>query len=359
MLFALPDPQILYQALLDRDPSYDGHVFVGVTSTGIFCRLSCPARKPKFENSRFFDHPSACLEAGFRPCQRCRPLDFLRRKEKVVAQLLDCLDQRPDHFWCEGDLVAMDLDPSTVRRAFKRHIGMTFLDLARLRRKARGLDTIASGHSVMDAQLDAGYQSGSGFREAIIRLIGDSPAHLKNRDLLKADWLETPIGTMLAVADRHHLHLLEFSERKGLPNELKKLRLYSQAAISFGRFAPIDQIETELQHYFTTHGASKFSGFNTPLALHAPPFTRMVWDQLLQIPLGQTRTYAELAALSGRPTAIRAVANANGANQLAIIIPCHRTIGSDGTLTGYGGGLWRKRWLLEHEKRMAAQAQPL
>ena len=137
MLFSLPDPHTLYQALLDRDQSYDGHVFVGVTSTGIFCRLSCPARKPKFENSRFFDHAAACMEAGFRPCQRCRPLEFFRNKEPMVAKLLDCLDARPDHFWSESDLVAMDLDPSTVRRAFKRHIGMTFLDMARLRRKAR------------------------------------------------------------------------------------------------------------------------------------------------------------------------------------------------------------------------------
>lgn len=352
MLFSLPDPHTLYQALLDRDQSYDGHVFVGVTSTGIFCRLSCPARKPKFENSRFFDHPAACMEAGFRPCQRCRPLDFYRGKEPVVAKLLDCLDARPDHFWCEDDLIAMQLDPSTVRRAFKRHLGMTFLDMARLRRKARGLESIAAGHSVIDAQLEAGYDSGSGFREAITQLIGDTPAQLKGRDLLKADWLETPIGSMLAVADQHHLHLLEFFERKGLPNELKKLRLYTKSSISFGRLAPIDQIEAELKLYFT--GA--FTGFKTPLALYAPAFTRSVWDALQEIPLGETRSYAELAELTGRPDAIRAVANANGANQLSIIIPCHRTIGSDGSLTGYGGGLWRKRWLLEHEKRMAARS---
>lgn len=350
MLFSLPDSKTLYQALLDRDQSYDGHVFVGVTSTGIFCRLSCPARKPKFENSRFFDHPSACLEAGFRPCQRCRPLDFFRGKEPIVAKLLDCLDARPDHFWCEGDLVEMELDPSTVRRAFKRHIGMTFLDMARLRRKARGLESIAAGNSIIDAQLEAGYESGSGFREAINQLIGDSPAHLKGRELLRADWLETPIGSMLAVADKHHLHLLEFFERKGLPNEIKKLRQYSNSSISFGRFPPIDQIEAELKLYF----GGGFAGFKTPCALHASPFTRSIWDALLQVPLGETRSYAELAQEAGRPTAVRAVANANGANQLAIIIPCHRTIGSDGSLTGYAGGLWRKRWLLEHERRMTS-----
>jgi AraC family transcriptional regulator of adaptative response/methylated-DNA-[protein]-cysteine methyltransferase len=183
-------------------------------------------------------------------------------------------------------------------------------------------------------------------------LIGDTPAQLKGRELLKADWLETPIGSMLAVADQHHLHLLEFFERKGLPNELKKLRQYTKSSISFGRLPPIDQIESELKLYFT----NGFTGFKTPLALYAPAFTRSVWDALQEIPLGQTCSYAELAERTGRPDAIRAVANANGANQLSIIIPCHRTIGTDGALTGYGGGLWRKRWLLEHEKRMAAQS---
>ena len=347
MLFSLPSPETLYAALMVRDPAFDGHAFVGVTTTGIFCRLTCPARKPLFENCRFYDSIAACFEAGFRPCKRCRPLDRVREREPLVTTLMERLDRDHDRVWSEDDLVAMNLDPSTVRRAFKRHIGMTFLDLARLRRMGRGLDRLAIGGAVIDAQLDAGFDSGSGFRDAVARLIGDTPAGLKGRDLLKADWIETPIGAMLGVADRHALHLLEFFDRKALPAELTTLRTATGSSIAFGRLPPIDHMEEELRAYFDGRSA----GFSTPLALHGSAFTRSVWDELMAIPSGVTRAYSEVAAAIGRPAAVRAVARAHGANQIGLVIPCHRVIGADGTLTGYGGGVWRKRWLIEHERR--------
>ncbi len=354
MLLSLPSPETLYSALLARDPAYDGHAYVGVTTTGVFCRLTCPARKPKFENTRFFDTIPACLEAGFRPCLRCRPLDRVREREPLVALLLDRLDREPGRVWSEDDIAALALDPSTVRRAFKRHLGMTFLDLARLRRTGRGIDRLAEGSSVIDAQLEAGFDSGSGFREAVARLVGDTPAALRGRDLLRADWLETPIGAMLAVADARALHMLEFVDRAALPAELTRLRIAARSSIAFGRLPPIDRIEAELTAYFDGRSAR----FATPLALHGSEFTRKVWDALLEIPPGVTRSYSEIAVAVARPSAVRAVARANGANQISIVIPCHRVIGADGTLTGYGGGLWRKRWLIQHEARMAATAAP-
>ncbi len=349
MLFALPDADTLYAALLARDPAYDGHAFVGVTTTGVFCRLTCPARKPKPENTRFFPSIPACFAAGFRPCLRCRPLEQAGGREPLVAALLAELDREPGKTWSEDHLTAMGLDPSTVRRAFRRGIGMTFLDLARLRRTAHGLSRIESGGSVIDAQLDAGFESGSGFRAAVVKLIGDSPANLKGRNLLKADWIDTPIGAMLAVADEHALHLLEFSDRKALPGELARLRTATRSAITFGRSPPIDQMKAELVAYFNGRSAR----FHTPLARHGSAFKRTVWDALSAIPPSATRSYADIAAAIGKPSAVRAVAAANGANQVAIVIPCHRVIGADGLLTGYGGGLWRKRWLIEHERRAA------
>lgn len=243
----------------------------------------------------------------------------------------------------------MRLDPSTVRRAFKRHLGMTFLDLARLRLLGRAMDHLAAGRPVIEAQLEAGYQSDSGFRSAIVQFVGDCPARLKGQEMLKADWIETPIGTMLAVADPRALHILEFFDRKALPAELARLRDRTQSSISFGRLAPINQIEGELRAYFDGQSAS----FSTVLARPGSAFTQQVWQELMTIPPGVTRSYAELATALGRPTAVRAVARANGANQVAIVIPCHRVVGSDGALTGYGGGLWRKRWLIEHEGKMA------
>jgi AraC family transcriptional regulator of adaptative response/methylated-DNA-[protein]-cysteine methyltransferase len=171
---------------------------------------------------------------------------------------------------------------------------------------------------------------------------------------LKADWLETPIGAMLAVADQHALHVLEFFDRQALATELTHVRKATQSSISFGRLPPIDQIEAELAAYF----AGTLQHFITPLALHGTSFTREVWDQLIAIPFGTTRSYGQLAASIEHPSAVRAVGRANGANQISIVVPCHRVIGWDGTLTGYGGGLWRKRWLLEHERRITGQSNP-
>ena len=341
--------ETLYTALVARDPAFDGHAYVGVKTTRVFCRLTCAARKPRFENTEFFESIPACLDAGFRPCLRCRPLDQMRTREPLVALLLDRIEHEPCRSWSEEDLVAMRLDPSTVRRAFKRHLGMTFLDLARLRLLGRAMDHLAAGRPVIEAQLEAGYESDSGFRSAIVQFVGDCPARLKGQELLKADWIETPIGTMLAVADPRALHILEFFDRKALPAELARLRDRTQSSISFGRLAPINQIEGELRAYFDGQSAS----FSTVLARPGAAFTQQVWQELMTIPPGVTRSYAELATALGRPTAVKAVARANGANQVAIVIPCHRVVGSDGALTGYGGGLWRKRWLIEHEGKMA------
>jgi AraC family transcriptional regulator of adaptative response/methylated-DNA-[protein]-cysteine methyltransferase len=348
MLFDLPDRDTLYRALLERDSAYDGHVFVGVTSTGVFCRLTCPARKPLLENTRFYDSVPACFEAGFRPCLRCRPLDPVGQREPIVSALLRRLEDEPERIWAEGDLVELGYDPSTVRRAFKRHLGLTFLDMARLRRAGRGMDRLATRASVIDAQQAAGYGSGSGFREAIVRLLGEVPVALRGRELLRADWIESPIGTMLAVADAHALHLLEFFDRTALPTELKKLREATRSSITFGRTPVIDRIEAELRDYFE----GRRLAFDTPLARHGSAFTKAVWDALVAIPPGSTRSYGDIAHAAGRHTAVRAVARANGANQLAIVIPCHRVIGADGSLTGYGGGLWRKDWLLRHERKV-------
>lgn len=346
MLFALPDDNALYKALTTRDSSYEGLAYVGVTSTGVFCRLTCPARKPKRENCVFFDDVAACLDAGFRPCKRCRPLSSLAEVDPIVGTLVDALERDPAQRWGEQTVAAMGFDPSTVRRVFKRHFGITFLEMARLRRVRNGATRLANGADVIEAQLEAGFESASGFRAALARILGRPPSDLKQASGLKADWLETPLGAMIAVADAHALYLLEFFDRKGLPNELKRLQA-KRGPISVGRYPATDQISNELEHYF----GGTCSGFATPLAQLGSDFTRSVWKALQNIPLGETRSYGAIAGSVGRPTASRAVARANGANQIAIVIPCHRVIGADGSLTGYGGGLWRKQWLIEHERK--------
>ncbi|MEM9107367.1 MAG: trifunctional transcriptional activator/DNA repair protein Ada/methylated-DNA--[protein]-cysteine S-methyltransferase [Pseudomonadota bacterium] len=350
MMFDLDDDETLYAALLRRDPAYEGRAYVGVATTGIFCRLTCPARNPKRENCRFFETARECLEAGFRACKRCRPLDPPDSADPVVRCLLDALAADPLRKWSEADIVQSGHDPSTVRRHFKQHLGMTFLELARLSRLRDGFVTLSEGGRVVDAQQRAGFESSSGFRAAFAKLLGKAPGTFTGREMLKADWIDTPIGAMIAITDERSLHLLEFVERRALPAEVKRLNKSVRGDLGIGRYAPTDQIEAELEAYFE----GKLRHFETPVTLHGTAFTRQVWRELQRIPAGQTRTYSQLAKAIGRPSATRAVARANGANQLALIVPCHRVIGADGSLTGYGGGLWRKKRLIELELSMAA-----
>ncbi|PKA44287.1 trifunctional transcriptional activator/DNA repair protein Ada/methylated-DNA--[protein]-cysteine S-methyltransferase [Rhizobium sullae] len=348
MLFDLPNDDTLYDALIARSSDYEGLAYVCVRTTGVFCRLTCPARKPKRENTLFHDSIATCIQSGFRPCQRCKPLEQTGR-EPIVGELLEALDRDPAARWTEDDLIRKGYDPSTVRRAFKRSLGVTFLDIARYRRLGEAARQLAGGARVIDAQLDAGYESGSGFRAAFQRLIGKAPAMSQNRELLFADWFETPLGPMVAVADQTHLHLLEFHDRKALPAELENLQRKTHSSVAAGRTPAIEQIDAELRAYFERKSAD----FQTPLAFgNGTAFERAVWAKLLEIPVGETRCYGDLAREMENPQMMRAVGRANGANQLAIIIPCHRVVGADGSLTGYGGGLWRKQWLLRHEGKM-------
>lgn len=351
MLFELPDHDTLYHALLNRDARYDGLAFVGVTSTGIFCRLTCAARKPRSDNCRFFDTAQACVQAGFRPCRRCHPLGSDAAREPAIDTLLEALKQHPGRRWRETDIRRLGFDPSTVRRTFKRYFGTTFLELARHTRLREGFDTLGEGGSVMDAQITAGFESSSAFRDAFTRLLGHAPATFTGKEHLLADWIDTPLGPMLAVCDATSLHLLEFIDRKALPTELRRLGKRVRGDLGIGRFAVTDQTATELGDYF----AGTSARFGVRLACHGSAFTRSVWDVLRTIPAGQTRSYSDIARAIGNPNAVRAVARANGANQIALIIPCHRVIGADGSLTGYGGGLWRKQKLIELERQYAEQ----
>ncbi|MFT4055942.1 MAG: trifunctional transcriptional activator/DNA repair protein Ada/methylated-DNA--[protein]-cysteine S-methyltransferase [Novosphingobium sp.] len=348
MLFDLPDRDTLYAALLARDERYDGQVFVCVSSTGVFCRLTCPARKPRFENCTFFPTIGECIDAGFRACRRCHPLQAAAQANPIIGALLQALEDRPDLRWTEQHVARLGHDLSTVRRSFKRQFGMTFLEMARQRRIREGFETLAVGGKVITAQHQASFDSPSAFRAAFARLLGCAPADLQAGRLLRATWIPTPLGDMIAIGSRSHLHLLEFLDRKGLPAELRRLQASSKEGIGIGGSPPCEQAAQELADYFDARSAS----FTTPLALAGSAFTRQVWNELREIPVGETRSYSEIAGRIGRPSATRAVARVNGANQIALMIPCHRVIGADGSLTGYGGGLWRKQRLIEIERQL-------
>ncbi len=268
--------------------------------------------------------------------------------DPTIEVLLAELDRKPDFRWSEQHILQLGFDPSTVRRSFKRQFAMTFLEMARQRRLREGFKSISVGSTILTAQNEASFNSGSAFRVAFAKLLGCSPASLNQNGILQASWINTPLGDMVAVSSVTHLYLLEFVDRKALPMELKKLRDATKQSIGIGHPEPTEQAEQELKAFFSGQSAN----FSTPLAFHGSEFSRMVWEELRQIPVGQTRSYTEIAQRIGRASAARAVARANGANQIALMVPCHRVIGADGSLTGYGGGLWRKQRLIEVERQL-------
>jgi AraC family transcriptional regulator of adaptative response/methylated-DNA-[protein]-cysteine methyltransferase len=339
--------QEYYKALVDKKSEYEGVFYVGVKTTGVFCRPTCPARKPKYENCEFYETSKQALLASFRPCQRCRPLSHPNQVSELVTLLVEAVENNPEKRWKEQDFKDLSVDESTARRQFKKRFGMTFVEYARARRMGLALKNIRSGEKIIDTQLASGYDSSSGIRDAFSRIMGAAPTLLlEDSKVLKAAWLDTRLGPMIAIGDESKLYLLEFVDRRGLELEVERLRKRTKSAIIPGLTEPIQSIERELTQYFE----GKLHEFKTPLFLMGSPFQQSVWEQLIQIPSGETRSYADIATSLGKPAAYRAVAQANGANQLAIVIPCHRVINSNGELGGYGGGLTRKKWLLSHEK---------
>jgi AraC family transcriptional regulator, regulatory protein of adaptative response / methylated-DNA-[protein]-cysteine methyltransferase len=347
---SLPSPDVMYRALIERDPAFDGIFFVGVKTTHIFCRSTCPARKPKRENVEFLASAQAALYAGYRPCLRCRPLDRDQGPPSAVARLMAAVEADPSGRFRDADLAGMRIDASTARRQFQRYCGMSFHAYHRARRMGLALAGIRAGKSVLDLQLDHGFASPSGFREAFAKVFGAAPSKLGAIDCLYAKCFETPLGPMLALAKDDGVYLLEFVDRRGLEREIALLRKRFACHVVPGEHPHLDCIGGDLQAYF----AGRRFAFTAPLQLPGSPFQRDVWDALRAIPPGSTRSYAAIAQSIGRPTAVRAVGRANGDNRLAVVVPCHRVVGADGALTGYGGGLWRKAWLLEHERKHCA-----
>jgi len=344
---SLPTPRTMYRALARRDAAYEGVFFTGVKTTGIFCRPTCRAKKPKPGNVEFFPTISEALHGGYRPCRLCRPLDGPKPVPPLVERLRRAVEESADGRVTDKDLVAMGVEPSTARRRFLAYHGMTFHAYQRARRMGLALRDVQAGKAVIDVQLARGYESTSGFREAFTRIFGAPPRGAKAGHCLLARRIETPLGTMLALADGQGLRLLEFADRRGLERELAVLRRRLKCAIVPGSHATLDRTAGELAEYF----AGKRMEFTVPLAPVGSEFQRRVWAELGRIPPGRTRSYAEMAKRLGIPKGPRAIGRANGANILGIVVPCHRVINADGSLSGYGGGIWRKQRLLEHERK--------
>jgi len=342
----MPDPDRMYDALCARDTRFEGVFVVGVTTTGIFCRPSCPAWKPKRENVEFFAQAQAALLAGYRPCKRCRPLIPQGQPPDWLTPVLAEFDRAPLKKMKDADLRALGADPVRVRRWFLAEHGMTFHAYQRARRLGDALGQIRSGQRVTEAAMDSGYGSLSGFTQAFQNLFGAAPSATETA-VLRVTRLLTPMGPMLAAASDEALLLLEFVDRRALEAQVKTLGQRMRAHFVPGSSTLLETFSAELTAYFQ----GRLREFSVPFFAPGTPFQELVWQELCRIPPGQTLSYKEVAERIGRPTSHRAVARANGQNRLAIVIPCHRVIAQDGSLSGYGGQIWRKRALLALEQQ--------
>ena len=338
--------QIMYDASIIKNPEFEGVFWMGVKTTGIFCRPTCTARKPKFENVEFFSNTKDAILKGYRPCKVCKPLENPDETPAAIQNLLNDLAANPSLKFKDYDLVQRDLEPATVRRWFLKHHGITFHAFQRMFKLNSAFKKLNSGENVTEAAFDSGYESLSGFNESFKNIFGVSPKNSNREKVVDLKRIETPLGTMIACADENGICMLEFSDRKALPTELKEIAKHFNANIIQGENSHFNILEKELVEYFE----GKRRDFSVPLSPVGTDFQKNVWEILRGIPYGTTRSYQEQANILGNPKAVRAVANANGLNKISIIIPCHRVISTNGTLTGYGGGIWRKQKLLELEK---------
>jgi AraC family transcriptional regulator of adaptative response/methylated-DNA-[protein]-cysteine methyltransferase len=348
MTTQLPSQAEMMNAFLAGDPSYDGVFVTAVRTTGIFCRTRCTARKPKAQNVEFFPSVEEAASAGYRPCKRCRPLEVPGQEPEWLAPLMSQLDDEPTRRWTDADLRSSGLHPDRVRRWFKTTHGTTFHAFARARRLGLSLNRVQTGDAVARVAFEHGYESLSWFNTAFRELLGSAPTSTSTVPLF-VQRLATPLGPMVAAASDAGLCLLEFADEPRLERQVRLLSRHVNARLVPGSHQILTTLAAELEAFFAGEGRS----FSVSLQLLGTLFQQQVWEALLAIPYGVTRSYAELATSIGRPTAARAVARSNGDNRLAIIIPCHRVIGADGSPTGYGGGLWRKQRLLELEARPA------
>jgi len=328
-----------------RDRTWDGRLVGGVKTTGIYCRPSCPARRPKRENVEFFPDGAAARLAGYRRCLRCEP-DEVSREELALEQAFRLLGEAEDAPSLETLAEAVGYSPHHFHRLFKRATGVTPAAYYRSLRARRAETALAENERITDAIYDAGYSGPARFYADAGRRLGMTPSAWRDGgrgETISWATAETDLGTMLVAATAKGICRLSFDEDEGALR-----RRFPHAAIAHGG----KEMAKLVQRTVAAVNAPE-KPHDLPIDVHGTAFQEAVWRELQRIPAGETRTYAQIAAAVGRPAAVRAAGSANGANNVAVLIPCHRVIRSDGSAGGYAYGLERKARLLERERRGA------
>ena len=335
-----------YKIILNKDASYENIFITAVKTTGIFCRTSCTARKPKMENVVFYDSINDAIQNGYRPCKVCKPMEMASKTPKYIKEIIKELNADPFLKIKDYDLTKRGIEPNTIRRWFKKHYDMTFQAYQRMLRVNTAYFKISKGESITNTAFDLGFESLSGFNSSYKKIVGDAPSKSVKKNIINIIRITTPLGPMFAGATKNGICMFEFTNRKMLETEFKDLVKRLDAVILPGENVHLAQLKEEVKEYFD----GKRKSFSVQLDAPGTDFQQSVWKVLQKIPYGETWSYQNQANKLGKPKAVRAVANANGHNRISVIIPCHRVIGSDGSLTGYGGGLERKKWLLDFER---------
>jgi len=341
MTVSMIDPDECWTAVLGRDRAFDGRFVTGVLSTGIYCRPSCAARHPRRENVRFFADGAAARSAGLRPCKRCLP-DDVSRDERAVLTAIAAIRAAEQPLALAALAAEIGYSPTHFQRVFTRHTGLSPAAYARALMAERAAQALTEERRVTDAVYAAGYSGPSRFYAANEGRLGMTPSAWANGGRgVTIRWAVVPttLGDMLVAATDKGVCRLSFGEgRAALEARFPNAELVAGGA-EFARL--LDEVIRAVE------APGDFA--HIPLDVKGTAFQEAVWRELRRIPAGETRSYAELAAAAGNPGAVRAAGSANGANNVAVLIPCHRVIRSDGSLGGYAYGLEVKRALLQRE----------
>ena len=319
------------------------------TRTGRFCLPECKKAPAGGSSTRLFESARDALAAGFRPCKICTPLLTGIADPAWLVPLMHEVESDPGRRWHDHDLDMMGLDPDMVRRWFVANHGFTFHAYTRLRRLGAALRQIQHGDPVKEAVVASGFDSEYSSREAFSLVFGKPPSAVDRESSIWINRIATPLGSMIVGVHDNGLCLLEFAERRMLDTQLKRLSQRMGRVFLPGDHPMMDRVKKGLDAYFN----GSLREFTVPWQSPGTVFQEAVWQALTEIPYGETRSYADIANQIGHHDAVRAVGRANGDNRIAIVIPCHRVVGAGGELTGYGGGLWRKEYLLALEQAQA------